>query len=306
MKSYLAENKKILGVLAAAWAAISFGLVPVLAKYYYASDGNVLSLIFLRTFFSSVCAMYVISRIKGYSLKISAIQFRRIAAFSVFVLGVFTAYFSAILYAPVSLVVVVFFLYPSVVLVFERFTGMIQGSFMQYIGTLFAFAAVYLSVGAPGLTTSGIDFQWLGIFLAFLGGLFMAANMVVQAKVASHLPASVYGVYVGLVITFILSVFIMISDYEMLVGSLSVLALIVAFTVLQDIAIAFSLKTLGATLSSQIMGFEPVFATILAGFLLGEILSVVQYFGIMLMFFALFLIRRKPKKTSLLHENTTL
>lgn len=297
-----AKKRYVLGIIAAAWAAVSFGLVPILAKYYYASDGNVLSLIFFRTFLSSVCAMYVISRLKGYSLKISKLQLKRIITFSVFVLGVFAAYFSAILYAPVSLVVVVFFLYPSVVLIIERLTGMVKGSLMQYIGSICAFVAVYLSVGAPGLSNSAIEFQWYGIILALLGGVFMAANMVVQTKVASQLPASVYGVYVGLVITFILSVFVFVTDYQLVLGSLTILGLIVLFTVIQDVAIAYSLKTLGATLSSQIMGFEPVFATILAGLLLGEVLSVVQYFGIVLMFFAMLLIRKKSKKQRVLHE----
>jgi len=123
----------------------------------------------------------------------------------------------------------------------------------------------------------------IGDSLSFVGTLFVSAYFLVGQKVSYKIEANVYSIIVFLIGGFVMLIYSLINKNSLVEYDSSdwiyFMLLAIIPTIFGQYIFNRLLRSIGATsVSVGIIG-EPVIATMLAYFLLGETISVLQYIG---------------------------
>ena len=270
------QRRLALGMGTALLGASLFGFVVPLARYSYEFDSDPVTAALVRLALSASAAtlmMFILRR--RFAMPRAGIP----AALGVTVSSVSTAlcYLTAVVYIPVSLAVLIFYTYPLMV---AAYTAIVLRSPLGMLrGTAFIAAFAGLAI-AFGPSFEGLD--WRGVALASAAAVSLTSMFIFSAAALRHVgvvPITFYS-NVGSFSAMVVIVYALGgpalptagAGWGGLVGS----GLCYAVGIFLHFG---AINMIGAARTAMFFNLEPIIAMILAAFLLGESLTVVQYAG---------------------------
>jgi drug/metabolite transporter (DMT)-like permease len=269
---------KLLGVLLIAISAASFGAMAIFTHYAYASGANVIGLLTVR-FVLAAAALIVVMRVR----RIGIPPWPRVAGLAAMggigYAGQSFTFFTALNYAPASLVALLLYLYPM-------FVTVLAAIFLRERLTATAVIALVLcSVGA-GLTVGGAGLgggSMLGIALGVASAAIYSIYITVGARVTRGLDPLACTTVICTAAAVVYSGMALAGAPARLPGSVggwaAALAIAGLSTVIAILAFFAGLQKLGAAQASMLSTLEPVVTVLLAAALLGESIAPIQMVG---------------------------
>jgi len=270
------QHHYALGIGTALLGASLFGFVVPLARYSYefGSDPTTAALVRLGLGAGAATLMMFILR-RRFAIPSAGIP----AALGVTITSLSTAlcYLTAVVYIPVSLAVLIFYTYPLMV---AAYTAIVQRSPLGVWRSV-AFIAAFTGLAiAFGPSFEGLD--WRGIALAASAAASLTSMFIFSAAALRHVgvvPITFYS-NVGSFSAMVVIVYALggpalpaaNAGWGGLIGS----GLCYAVGIFLHFG---AINIIGAARTAMFFNLEPIIAIILAAFLLGESLDLVQYAG---------------------------
>jgi drug/metabolite transporter (DMT)-like permease len=180
-------------------------------------------------------------------------------------------------YIPVSLGVLVIYMFPLLVAFMAAAIGQERLTASTLVAALAGFAGVALV-----LNVGGVALDWYGVALAAISAVTLAGNVVGAAQLNRHMPALAVPFALSIAGAIVFGGLMFAEGGPTLPASARGWAIFAAATVASPLAlIAFyiALPLTGAPRTSLVMNVEPVITVLLAVWLLGETLSWLQGAG---------------------------
>lgn len=283
------KNRKAAGGVALALlSATGFSTLGVLAKLLYTSGFSLLAALSWR-FIVAAVVLWLFLFVSG-RWNMGWKKFR--TAFILGVLGFSTQaglFFATVSYLDVSLAVLLLYLYPALVVVFESL-------FLRRFPSKLQSAAVFLSLLGAGLTLrpSVSGFSYFGVFLGISCAIWYSIYLLVSARVLHNIDSmfATASLSLGAICVFVPAA-ILQKEFifpETGIEFSLILGIACVATVLPIAALFESMRSIGAAFASLVSSFEIVATVILGGLVLHEKFSLLQWFGAMLIVSAVVLI----------------
>ncbi len=275
----------VVGIAMMVVAALAFGLSNNLAKLSYGAGVTALTVITGRAWLGMI-ALLVLSIARGYRLTLPRV------AFWLFVVTALAngtqnpAILYAIEFIPLSLSVLIIYLFPIIVALASALLGHDRITRPVAIAALVGFAGVALV-----LELGTIALDWRGMALAFLAACALATNVMGAARMNRHMPALVVPLWLyAASVPFYTAALAVQGGPRFPTAGFDWLIFIGAITALPVALITFygALPRAGAARASLVMNFEPLFTILLAALLLGETLGPMQIAGGLLIIGSIF------------------
>ena len=186
-------------------------------------------------------------------------------------------YLSSIAFVPVGVAVMIFYTFPLIILLLSPFVDKARLGFVELIAFALAFTGIALAIG-PSFQT----LDWRGLVLAFVASLGAAAQFFLAARAPGGGGlATLFWIHAIVLPVALLASFInggppRLSSLEAAVSPLVITTLLYVLGVVLQIR---GLRLISASAAGLIFCLEPIVATLSAGLLLGERLSLLQYAG---------------------------
>ncbi len=270
-------NRELLGTLLVLVSAVSFGLMPIFARYAYAAGVGVGELLFLRFLFASI----VMAIFLGLTGKFVRPDVGKV----LFLLGLggigyflqATFYFTSLTYIPVSLLALILYSYPAFVTVGSISLG------WERLSRRILTSLVLALIGVVLVANAGVSFKTIGILMAVGAAITYSVYILAGSRALKGMSgeAAILYVMVGATISFALS--------DLVTGNLQFVwqpegwAWIVLITIICTCVAATTffqgLRFVGPARSSILSVMEPLTAIIVASILFGELLNLQQWIG---------------------------
>ncbi|MFN4140604.1 DMT family transporter [Aestuariivirga sp.] len=276
-------NRAGLGIACALGAAALYGMVPNFVRAAYVNGIPPIESTLFRTLVLAV-AFTVIALAKGESLSVpkQAIPSFLVQSVSTFIVSV--AYLGSVQFIPVGLAVIIFFLFPVLIMLLAPVVEGRSPGVLRVLVALVAFTGLGIAVGP---SFDGVDIR--GILLAALGSAGATLQFFSGRAISRYLTPAVFG---GLVHAAILPPIVLIAflagsgTLTFLPGApvaamagLICLAGLGAVYVVAYMAQMLALRFAPASTVAPFFNLEPVVTTAIAAAILGERLQINQYAG---------------------------
>lgn len=265
------------GVIFALVTAICLGSVTTQAKLFYAEGGNAMTLMLARFLFSTlIFGALILIRRQSYRVG----HGNRMGVFLIG--GIWSAamifYLLSVETISVSLAVLILYAYPLLVLLYAITRGQLPPSIRLVCLFVLAFLGLYLALSSTATT---LDTR--GLLFAGLASLGAAFTFIKGARVAPLLNPLVMTFWINLVglviiLPLVYSSLVLIASN----AAIATLSLATAFYVIAILCQFQALARLPAATAALILNLEPVVSILLAVFILDEHLSMMQWFGVVL------------------------
>jgi drug/metabolite transporter (DMT)-like permease len=284
--------RRLSGFILTIVSAVSFGVMPILARAAYASGTDPVTVLFLR-FTTATIIMAAILIIKKIPLPKGRTFFQLMLMGGVGYVGQSMCYFTALTLADASLVALLLYLYPILVAILSFIFLQEKVTRAKIIALVMALAGSALTIGFSGEGKAGGII--LGISAAVIYSIYIVSGSKVMEKVQA-LPASTVIIFSAAVV------------YSGVVavrgpvfpatpgGWLAVFGVAVIGTVIAIGTFLAGMERIGPMNASTISTLEPAVTVILAGLLLGEELSPAKMVGGVLILAAVILLTRADRK----------
>lgn len=285
---------RIFGISMAALSAVSFGFLPIFARYAYADGVNTPTLLFLRFAIASLVMLGIMRRFR--------IPFPRgrilpglLAMGGVGYVAHSFCYFSALHYASAGLVALLLYVYPAIVAVLS---AVLYGEPMTRRKITALVLALSGTVLIIGLNVSG---KPLGVVLGLGAAVLYSLYIIIGSRIipeGGEIAASALVMLAAALVYGVISVAAGQSFPAGPSGAMSVLGLALVSTVVAILSFFLGLRRIGPTNVSMISTLEPVVTVTLAFFLLGETLTPLNAAGGILILTAVVLLTMPEKRTA--------
>jgi len=298
------STHRSLGLLLIVISAMSFGVMPIFARFAYAAGSDPITVLVLRFGIASV-VMTVIMIVRREPFPHGRMLLGLVLMGAVGYAGVSLAYFTALTMASAGLVALLLYLYPalvailSVVFLKERL-GLVK------LGALFlALAGTALTVGL----TRGASA--LGIILGAVAALLYAIYILVGSRIVHQAGSIVSSTVVMISAATVYAGIVVIHGPafpQNVVGWTAVVAIALLSTVLAFVTFFAGLKQVGPITASTLSTWEPVVTVVLATVVLGERMGMLQLLGgVLILLAAVMLVRdetaqKEPKASPSCHK----
>lgn len=254
------------GALLVAISAVSFGLMPTFAKMAYGAGASTYTLLLLR-FAAAAAFMFVLTRIKGLPLPTG----RQAAVFflmgAVGYVGQSLSYFTALNHASSSVVVLLFYTNPALVM-------LISALFLHERVTARKLLALALAMlGAFVIAGSELNANPLGILFSVLSAVIYSVYIVVSSRVIPRgmsIHSSAFIMLGSAVVYGILNCFTGFTPPSNGEGYLAVALMALVSTVLAFWSFFRGMERTGPTAAALISTLEPVVTVLASVVVLGE------------------------------------
>lgn len=288
------------GVLLALGAATIYGAVPNFARLAFLNGVPALENVFYRTSTVAV-VLAIVAVVRGESFRIRAEAWPSFLYQCLATLMVSACYLASVQFLPVTLSVIIFYLFPVLILLAAPLAeGRVPG-FARLGVALLGFSGLAVSVG-PAFDQVSV----LGLVLAFLGAVGCMMQFFSGRMLSRHLTPAAFGslvhiaiwpIMLGLALGFGGNTLRLI-DGQGLTGSLAFLA--VALVSVAYVGGYFlhmsSVRAAPSSVVAPYFNLEPIVSTMLAVFILGEAMSINQWIGGAMVFAALVISGLLPEK----------
>lgn len=270
-------NQELLGMFLVLVSAVSFGMMPIFARYAYATGVGVGELLLLRfTLASIIMASFLI--LTGKFIRPSGRKILLLLALGG--LAYFlqaTLYFTSLTYVPVPLVALILYSYSafvtagSISLRWERFSRSILASL------------IFALIGVVLVANAGVSFKTIGVLLALGAAITYSIYILAGSRALKGLSgeAAILYVMIGAAISFALS--------GLFTGNIQfawqpaawiwIILITLVCTCIAATTFFQGLRLVGPARSSILSVFEPLTSIIVASILFGELLNLQQWIG---------------------------
>ncbi len=286
------ERSVTRGTIMVLITAVCFGATGIAAKLAYAEGATPIFVLVMR-FTTAAILLWIYNLVSGRMGKGSITRKQLLLLFlagGIFNFTTTMCYFNAIVYIPVSLNVMILYLYPVLINLFSAVILKERMMSRQVIALVMAFSGIVMMVWAPG-----IYINWFGVLLAAFAAL---SNSSYVLMLGSRLIEELDSITVSTYVTTFAAVSFLITGaaanqlgLHISVGGWGAILFIALFcTVIATIALYLGVKEIGASRASIICTFEPVVAALLGILILKETLTVFQAAGAVLIIAAVVIV----------------
>ena len=284
-----------LGSLAALVSAITFALNVTLAKEVYAAGGNIHAINLVRPFaFIAVLLPWLLAT--GTPMRLPRAKWGLTALLGVLLTAEFYALLGAIIFIPVALAILINYLYPLLIALFQTATGRIRLDWQR--GS--AIAAAFTGLALALLHSGDVTVSWQGVFLSLLSAVILASILLTGEAAMTGTDRRVVMLYMIfgvtlIIVTLWLSGTVTPRFPQTPSGwwALSISTLcFVAATVLLFVAI----DLIGPLATAAIDNSSPVWAILFGALLLGESLTGLQLSGAAMVVGAILVFQMRQSK----------
>lgn len=275
-------NRSGLGIACALGAAALYGLVPNFVRSAYDNGIPPIESILLRTFV--IASVFpVIAVIQGEKLVIPKAALPSFIGQAVATLFVSVAYLASVQFIPVGLAVIIFFLFPVLIMVLAPLVEGRNPGLIRILIAVMAFCGLAIAVGP---SFDKLDIR--GIMLAAAGSAGAALQFFSGRSISRYLAPSVFGSLVHIAILppiFVIALYAGSGTLDMLPGGPATsTGLFFAFALAALYVVAYmiqmmSLRFAPASTVAPFYNLEPVVATAVAAVILDERMQINQYAG---------------------------
>lgn len=290
---------KVYGILAVGLS--TFGIAPVLVKF--ATDYSALQLVTIRTVgaFLMLVPIYLYQKqSKKYDVKVVANEGKWMALAGI-ALGLhFTLWTSSLFFTSVASASVLVTIHPIMLIIAERVLFKMKFAPTVWIGVFVAFSGSVLLGYSDYSSESTFANPVLGNAMAFAAAAIFAVYFLIGRKVRQNRSwlgyvFPVYGYAAATCLVILLVAEGIPTNIEPVVLWVGI-ALAVGPQLMGHGSLNYAVKYVSPTLLSTLILTEPIFATILAFFILGELPVILSFVAIFITLIGVVLTwRRKPK-----------
>ncbi len=273
--------------IALALGLITFGLAPILVKF--GTDYSALLIVTIRTVgaFLMLIPIYVYKkRSKKYDLKPTGKETKWMILAGI-ALGLhFTLWNISLYHTSVASASILVTIHPIIIIVAERALYKMKFALTVWMGVFIAFSGSLLLGISDYNAETVFDNPLLGNMLAFSAAAIFAVYLLIGRRIRQNRSwlGYVFPVYGYAAATCLLILFVMegipatIEPTALWIG----LGLAVGPQLMGHGALNYAVKYVSPTLLSTLILTEPIFATILAFFILGELPAVLSLVAILI------------------------
>jgi drug/metabolite transporter (DMT)-like permease len=288
------------GFLLIAISAVTFGVMPILARFAYASGCDATTLLFLR-FTSAGLVLAAWLFIRRIPLPKGGTLWGLVGMGALGYVGQSLCYFTSLTLIPASLTALLLYLYPILVTVFAALIYKERITILKGAALLLALCGAVMVIGfSQGGNPAGIA---LGVAAAVIYSVYILAGTKIMRGTAALPATTVIIASAGLVYCVIAAIrgvhFPTTTGGWLSVAGLSLLSTVVAIG-----TFLAGLDRIGPGNAATLSTLEPVVSVLLAALLLGEHMTPVNLAGGALILLAAVLlargeIRQQPNAKSL-------
>lgn len=247
-------------------SAIGYGLMPIFAYMAYSNGVSTITMLFLR-FISSSIIMFIIVRIRKLSMPKKNDVFIFLLMGFIGYTGQSLCYFTALKYAAVSIVSLLLYTYPIMVMIFSIIILKEKIKARNVIALVIALIGVSVIISVKG------NANIIGILLAVLTALIYSIYIIISTKVLKkgmEIQASGL-IMVGSAIAYgLMNLFYGFTPPKNGNGIIAILLISIVSTVIAFWAFFAGLKRVGPSITSLVSIFEPVVTVVSSILILSE------------------------------------
>jgi len=282
---------RLLGVLLIALSAVCFGTNAILARFAYAAGTNPLTFLFFRFTIAAFVLILVMTfrRMAWPKNKLLLI----LLFWGGLSTGIAFAFHTALIFAPVSTVIVIAYMYPALVTIISTLQFKQPMTSNKVIALCMTLAGIVLAVGFEiggqfiGILLSLLTAISFACYLAYGASFFNRAGAIPVAATITVCKAVMYGLFVGIY---------GIQPPEMASGWVAMFISALFSTTLGVFLFFEGLKRIDASSCSIISTLEVVVAIALAVIFLGESITLIKVVGTALVLSAVIILARGEYK----------
>jgi drug/metabolite transporter (DMT)-like permease len=268
--------KNLRGSFLVSISAISFGFLPIFAKFVYIYGMNVYDMLFYRFLIASlIIFLYLHFRKEFYIPKlnvlISLVLLGSIGYFSQSLL-----YLSSINYIPVSVAVLLLYSYPSIVSLIAFLLKIDKITFKIIIALILGFIGIYL------IANPSYNLNIFGVSFAIGAAIVYSMYIVTSSRVIKNIYAELASFFI--MVSSMMSFFFvsLIINGKIQFNYPAFLFCFAMAAISASLAIStffMGLRIIGPTKASIISLLEPLTSTILAFYIFYESFEILQFVG---------------------------
>jgi drug/metabolite transporter (DMT)-like permease len=277
------------GVSMVVVSAVSFGVMPIFARYAYADGMNTATLLFLRFTIASL-VMLGVMRKTGATFPRGRTFWGIAAMGGVGYVGQSFSYFTALNYASASLVALLLYVYPALVTVLSALFFKEHLTRRKIVALVLASAGTALIVGLGGAAKP------LGIFFGLAAAVIYSLYIIAGSRIippGKDIPASTLIMISAALVYGGLTLAGGAKFPATPEGALAVLGIALISTAVAILTFFLGMRAVGPTKASMISTLEPVVTVIFASALLGETLTPLNAAGGVLVLAAVIILTRR-------------
>lgn len=275
-------------------SAVLFGSAGLIVKLAFLEGVEPVGLLTLQYMIAVPIMFAVLLLTHRNKLKVNGKEL-----YNLFILGVVgnsfmtVSYYMAYHYLPMAMVTILLYTYPIVVFLYSFVFDKERVGITKILALIIAFIGCVLALG---LTKGGVKYSLLGIFFGLLAAVFYAFMNIYSEKKLSHVESLTINAYSTLfslvsLMLYKFPLFIFKGDVSLnILGYTSILAV---FCEIIPLTLMYAaIKHIGSLKVSIIGNIETPTAMLLSFFLLKEQITILQVLGAVLVFYAVYLIRK--------------
>jgi drug/metabolite transporter (DMT)-like permease len=283
-------NKSLKGSLLVSISAISFGFLPIFAKFVYLYGFSVYNMLFFRFSIASVIIfLYLYIRkefyIPKFNILISLILLGSIGYFSQSLL-----YLSSINYIPISVAVLLLYSYPPIVSLMASLLNIDKITSRIIIALFLGFIGVFL------IANPSYNLNVYGITLAFSAAIVYSIYIVTSSKILKNIKGELASLFVMSSASMSFFLASLVQNEVIRFNYFALLFCIAMAMISTALAIStffMGLRLIGPTRSSIISLLEPLTSTLLAFYIFYESFNILQLIGSAFIILSAFLVFSK-------------
>ena len=292
---------KFLGIMLVVISSICFAFVPNSAKIAL-DEGTSLLFLLVSRYAIGLALLLPIMFLTKTKLAIPNDLVPTVTKASVLALGLIWATYHAVEFLDVGLVLVILYSFPIGVALISHFKKEIVINFQQIACMFFLLFGLWTMI-----YEEGVSVNLYGLVISFAGLICFIFFMVSASEIADTIGSTVLNFYICLVgLSVLLAVTLLHSGITISVPTTLKGILAVAsngfFFILSWVLYFKGAKFIGATRASFLACLEPLFAALLAILLLGQLLSIKEWVGFIMILLSVLIFeilsnteRDKPK-----------
>jgi drug/metabolite transporter (DMT)-like permease len=275
-------NRAGLGIACALGAASLYGMVPNLARAAFVNGVPAIESTLFRTFIISI-AFAIIAVMYNERLTVPKAAVPSFMGQAIATFLVSSAYLASIQFIPVGLTVIIFFLFPVLIMLLAPVVEGRSPGLFRIAVAMVAFCGLAVAIGP---SFEALDIK--GILLAAVAAAGATLQFFSGRSISRYMPPAAFGSLVHMIILPPILVIALIAGSGSLLilpgGSATGLGLLFMCGVAAVYVIAYmvhmlSLRFASASTVAPFFNLEPVVTTAIAATVLGERLEINQYIG---------------------------
>ena len=281
------------GYLLIILSAIGYAVLPIFIKYGYNVGLTIDNMLFLRFFIASALLFFILAVTRKKGFKTYKSYLPHLVVQGLFFFGSSYCYTLSVKYMSATITNILLYTYPLMVVLMSALFFKEKISLVKGITLLTAFSGCLLVIDVINISTQQISMigVWYGIGAAVFYAIYNINGQYLSEKL-EPLTISAYTSVVCLVATMVVypPVNIM-ADHAYPAMWIVGFGTALVCTVMPLLSYIKGLASLGASRASILSTIEPIIATVLAGMILGEKLTITQLSGGFLIIFGVMILK---------------